>query len=160
MGKKYISQPIRIQPVGPIRPTQPIENIVYPRKEIGTLGDITFTVSQNTILTFDNMKMESKTSYTKTTRKKKKPKLAFEYNDVNTMSFSMYFSIFLGVKPLEMIQRLDDCREKGKALALVVGGEKYGGKWVITSLSKEYKKFDCEGNLLTAKINITLQEYS
>lgn len=127
--------------------------------KIGTLGDIVFTVSAETIQTFDGLKIESKTNYAKHTRHNKKPLLEFQYNDTDTASFTIYLSVFLGVNPRKMQVKIDKYRKKGKILTLVIGGKKYGTKWVITQHSKDYEKFDNKGNLLIAKSSISLQEY-
>ncbi len=127
--------------------------------KIGTLGDIVFTVSEKTIQTFDGLKIESKTNYAKHTRHNKKPLLEFQYNDTDTASFTIYLSAFLGVNPRKMQDKIDKYRKKGKILTLVIGGKKYGTKWVITQHSKDYEKFDNKGNLLIAKSSISLQEY-
>ena len=128
--------------------------------KIGTLGDIVFKVSAKTIQTFDGLKIDSKTNYAKHTRHNKKPLLEFQYNDTDTASFSIYLSVFLGVDPRKMQKKIDDYRKKGKILTLVIGGKKYGSKWVITSHSKQYERFDNKGNLLVAKSNISLEEYA
>lgn len=128
--------------------------------KIGTLGDIVFKVSEKTIQTFDGLKIESKTNYAKHTRHNKKPLLEFQYNDTDTASFSIYLSTFLGVNPRKMQKKIDEYRKKGKILTLVIGGKKYGSKWVITAHSKEYERFDNKGKLLTAKSSISLEEYA
>ena len=127
--------------------------------QIGTLGDIVFSVSQKTVKTFEDLKIDSKTSYAKLTRHNKKPLLEFQYNDIDTASFSIYLSAFLGVNPLSMQDKIDKYRKQGKILSLVIGGKKYGTKWVITSHSKDYQKFDNKGNLLIAKSTISIEEY-
>lgn len=127
--------------------------------KIGTLGDIVFSVSRKTVKTFDGLQIESKTSYAKHERHNKKPLLEFQHNDTDTASFSIYLSAYLGVKPLKVLKKIDKYRKKGKVLSLVIGGKKYGKKWVITSHSKEYEKFDNKGNLLIAKSKISLEEY-
>lgn len=128
--------------------------------KIGTLGDIVLKVSAKTIQTFDGLKIDSKTNYAKHTRHNKKPLLEFQYNDTDTASFSIYLSVFLGVDPRKMQKKIDDYRKKGKILTLVIGGKKYGSKWVITSHSKQFERFDNKGNLLVAKSNISLEEYA
>lgn len=128
--------------------------------KIGTLGDIVFTVSQSTVRTFDGLKIDSKTNYAKHTRHNKKPLLEFQYNDNDTANFSIYLSAFLGVNPLSMQKKIDNYLRKGKILPLVIGGKKYGKKWVITSHSKEFQRFDNKGNLLIAKSSISLEEYA
>ena len=127
--------------------------------QIGTLGDIVFSVSQKTVKTFEDLKIDSKTNYAKLTRHNKKPLLEFQYNDIDTASFSIYLSAFLGVNPLSMQDKIDKYRKQGKILSLVIGGKKYGTKWVITSHSKDYQKFDTKGNLLIAKSTISIEEY-
>lgn len=92
--------------------------------KIGTLGDIVFTVSANTIQTFEGLKIDSKTNYAKHTRHNKKPLLEFQYNDNDTASFSIYLSAFLGVNPRSMQNKIDKYRKKGKILTLVIGGKK------------------------------------
>ena len=128
--------------------------------KIGTLGDIVFSVSKKTIRTFNELQVESKTSYVKHERQGKKPLLEFRYNDTDTASFSIYLSAYLGVNPLKVLKKIDRYRKKGKVLSLVIGGRKYGSRWVITSHSKEYEKFDNKGNLITAKSKISLEEYA
>ena len=127
--------------------------------QIGTLGDIVFSVSQKTVKTFEDLKIDSKTNYAKLTRHNKNPLLEFQYNDIDTASFSIYLSAFLGVNPLSMQDKIDKYRKQGKILSLVIGGKKYGTKWVITSHSKDYQKFDNKGNLLIAKSTISIEEY-
>ena len=123
------------------------------------MGDIVFKVSDKTVQTFDELKIESKTNYTKHTRHNKKPLLEFQYNDTDTASFSIYLSTFLGVNPRSMQNKIDKYRKNGKILTLFIGGKKYGTKWVITQHSKDYEKFDNKGNLLIAKSSISLEEY-
>lgn len=50
-----------------------------------------------------------------------------------------------------MQDKIDKYRKKGKILTLIIGGKKYGSQWVITGHSKDYEKFDNQGNLLIAK---------
>lgn len=127
--------------------------------KIGTLGDIVFKVSQNTVRTFEDLQIESKTNYAKHTRHNKKPLLEFQYNETDTASFSMHLSAYLGVNPMTMQNKIDKYRKKGKILTLVIGGKKYGTKWVITGHSKGYKRYDNKGNLLIAESKISLEEY-
>ena len=60
----------------------------------------------------------------------------------------------------KMQDKIDKYRKQGKILTLVIGGKKYGTKWVITKHSKGYERFDNKGNLLAAKSSISLEEYA
>lgn len=152
----------RLVEVGTLKEIKRVERKKTEQKagKIGTLGDIVFKVSTKTIQTFDGLKIDSKTNYAKHTRHNKKPLLEFQYNDTDTASFSIYLSVFLGVDPRKMQKKIDEYRKKGKILTLVIGGKKYGSKWVITSHSKEFERFDNKGNLLVAKSYISLEEYA
>lgn len=159
---KTIKGQQRLVEIGTLKEIQRVERKKTEQKagKIGTLGDIVFKVSAKTIQTFDGLKIDSKTNYAKHTRHNKKPLLEFQYNDTDTASFSIYLSVFLGVNPRKMQKKIDDYRKKGKILTLVIGGKKYGSKWVITSHSKQFERFDNKGNLLVAKSNISLEEYA
>lgn len=138
----------------------PVNRIIAVSGRIGTLGDIVFKVSDKTIQTFDGLKIESKTNYAKHTRHNKKPLLEFQNNDSDTAEFSIYLSTNLGINPLKMLNKIDKYRKQGKILTLIIGGKKYGTKWVITQHTKEYETFDNKGKLLTAKSIISLEEYA
>lgn len=75
-------------------------------------------------------------------------------------SLTIYLSAFLGVNPKKMQNKIDKYRKKGKILTLVIGGKKYGSQWVITGHTKDYEKFDNQGNLLIAKSTLSLEQYA
>lgn len=127
--------------------------------QIGTLGDIVFKVSRETVQTFEDMQIESKVNYAKHGRHLKKPLLEFQSKDTDKGSFKMYLSAYLGVNPLTLQAKIDKYMNSGKILPLVLGGKKYGTKWVITSHTKGYKTFDGKGNLLIAESTVSLEEY-
>lgn len=128
--------------------------------QIGTLGDIAFAVSQNTVKTFKDLQIQSQVNYAKHTRHNKKPLLEFQYKDTDTGSFTIYLSAFLGVNPLKEQKKIDKYMNSGKILTLIIGGKKYGSKWVIKSHSKGFQRFDSQGNLLIAESKLSLEEYA
>jgi phage protein U len=129
---------------------------------IGTLGnDITFSVSRNQVNTFDNMKWDSSAQFAAHNRHLKDVLLEFTGTDADKISFSAYFSVFLGVDPMTEIVKLLTAERTGKVMRLVIGSKAYGkNKWVITGTSKSLERFDNKGNLLTAKVDISLMAYS
>ena len=103
--------------------------------QIGSFGDLTFKVSDKSVLEYMGPEIE-------------------------TISFSMVFSVFLGVTPLKQIKKLRKMIRKGYAERLVIGGKVYGNyKWVMEKGTVELQKFDKNGNLWAAKVNVTLKEY-
>ena len=76
------------------------------------------------------------------------------------ISFSMTFSVFLGVNPLKEIKKLREMVRKGYAERLVIGGKVYGSyKWVMQKGTVDFQRFDNKGSLLAAKVKVTLKEY-
>lgn len=127
---------------------------------LGALGDIIFSVSRNRINTIDDVKWETGVRYAQHDRHLKIPLLEFTGNSVDTISFSLYYSVFLGVDPMKEIVKILNAQRDGKAMRFVIGTKAYGHyKWVITKTSKDLERYDAKGNLLVAKVNITLTEY-
>lgn len=127
---------------------------------VGTLGDIVFSVSRRKVKTFDGLKWESSAKYATHDRHLKDVLLEYTGTDADTISFTMFFSAFLGVNPMGEITKLLKAERSGKVMRLVIGNKAYGkNKWVITKTSKDLEKFDKRGNLLAAKVNVSLKAY-
>ena len=128
---------------------------------IGTWGDITFAVSRNQIKTFDGLKWDSGAKYSTHDRHLKEPLLEFTGTDVESMTFTMFFSASLGVNPIAEVSKLLKAMRRGEVHRLVIGPKAYGtNKWVITKLSNSLNRYDNRGNLLVAKVSVTMKSYS
>lgn len=128
---------------------------------IGTLGDIVFSVSRDQVKTFDGLKWDSSAKYATHERHLKDTLLEFTGTEADSISFNMQFSVFLGVNPMQEITKLLKAQRTGKIMRLVIGSKAYGrNKWVIEKLSNDLEKFDNKGNLLIAKVSISLREYA
>ena len=128
---------------------------------IGNWGDFTFYVSADQIKTFDSLKWDSAAKYSPHDRHLREPLLEFTGTDVETITFTMFFSVFLGVNPIKEIASLLQAMRRGEVNRLVIGPKAYGtNKWVITKLSNSLKRFDRWGNLLVASVNVTMQSYA
>ena len=128
---------------------------------VGSWGNITFAVSRQTVKTFDGLEWESGVKYSTHDRHLKEPLLEFTGTDVESMSFSMFFSAFLGVNPIAEVSKLLKAMRRGEVHRLVIGPKAYGtGRWVITKVSNSLERYDNRGNLLVAKVNVTMNSYS
>lgn len=128
---------------------------------IGVLGDIVFSVSRDAINTFDNLKWDSSVKYATHERHLQEELLEFLGPAAETITFDMYFSVFLGVDPMKEITKLLNAERKGKVMRLVIGTKAYGkNKWVITGTGKALERFDNKGRLLVAKVNVSLKAYA
>lgn len=128
--------------------------------KIGSFGDLTFIVSANTVKTFDGMSWNFSAKYTTHDRHIKADLLEYMGPEADDLSFSMVFSVFLGVNPTEEINKLRDIVREGRAERLIIGGKVYGNyKWVMQKGTVDLKYFDGKGNLWSAKVKVTLKEY-
>lgn len=128
--------------------------------QIGSFGDLTFKVSDKLVRTFDGMSWNFSAKYATHDRHIKADLLEYMGPEIETISFSMVLSVFLGVTPLKQIKKMRKMIRKGYARRLVIGGKVYGSyKWVMESGSVEMQRFDKKGNLWAAKIKVTLKEY-
>ena len=128
---------------------------------IGSWGGIVFSVSRQAVNTFDGLKWEAAAKYSTHDRHLKEPLLEFTGTDVESMTFSMFFSAFLGVNPISEVSKLLQAMRKGEAHRLVIGPKAYGtNKWVVTKVSTDLKRYDNRGNLLVAAVNVTMNSYA
>ena len=128
---------------------------------IGTLGNIVFSVSRNRVNTFDRLKWESSAQYATHNRHLRDVLLEYTGTDADKISFSMYFSVFLGINPMTEITKLLNAERSGQVMRLVIGNKAYGKhRWVITGTSKDLERFDNRGNLLIASVNVSLMAYA
>lgn len=128
---------------------------------IGTLGDIIFSVSERKVKTFNDMKWETSANYATHDRHMQDDLLEFLGTEPGTISFSMHFSVMLGVNPVNELNKVLSAEKSGQVMRLVIGHKVYGRhKWVITKTSKSLERFDKKGNLWIASIDISLKEYA
>ena len=103
--------------------------------KIGSLGSLVFSVSENTVRTFDELSWKVSAKYATHDRHIKRDVLEFLGPEPGTISFKMAFSVFHGTNPLNEIKKLNKMCNKGNISTLVLGGKKYGSyKWVITGV--------------------------
>lgn len=127
---------------------------------IGSFGDLVFSVSDKTVRTFDSMSWNFSADYATHDRHIKADLLEYIGPSIETISFSMVFSVFLGVNPLKEIRRLRNMVQSGYAQRLVIGGKVYGSyKWVMQKGTVDLKRFDRQGELWAASAKVTLKEY-
>lgn len=126
---------------------------------IGALGNIVFSVSPKTVRTFDGLKQDVSPKFATHNRHLKEALLEYTGNDPDKISFSMMFSVFLGINPETEISKLRAAARSGRIMRLVLGRRSFGN-WVITGLSSERERIDNKGNTLVAKVDISLTAYA
>ncbi|MCL2693955.1 MAG: phage tail protein [Oscillospiraceae bacterium] len=128
---------------------------------IGTLGDIVFSVSRNTVRTFDGMRWESSAQYATHNRHLKDVLLEYTGTDADRITFNMYLSAFDGVNPSNELEKLVNAEREGRTMRLIIGNKPYGKhRWVIQRTTKPLERFDNKGILLVARVTVSLLAYS
>ena len=128
--------------------------------KIGSFGELAFSVSDQSVRTFDGMSCDISGKYSTHDRHLKSDLQEFLGPEPEDISFSMVFSVFLGVNPLTEIERLRSYVKTGRTERLIIGGRVYGDyKWVIQKISAELQRFDGKGNLWAAQVKVTMKEY-
>lgn len=127
---------------------------------IGVWGDVVFTVSLETVKTFDNLKRTESARWAKHDIHGQKQKSEIIGLEAGSISFTMKFSAFHGVNPrVEMNKFLWQVR-RGEAHTLIVGTNRIGvNKWYIPTVDETWNYVDNRGNILTADLNVKMEEY-
>lgn len=120
-----------------------------------------YAVNENPGKTFTGLKWDSGAKYSTHDRHLKEPLLEYTGREVESMSFSMFFSVFLGVNPISEVAKLLQAMRRGEVHPLIIGPKAYGtNKWVITKVSTSLDRYDNRGNLLVSKVSVTMKSYS
>ena len=127
---------------------------------IGSLGEITFSVSADQVRTFDELQRSNSARVTLHERQGGKPLAEFLGPDAEQITFNMRLSAFEGVAPLDEVKKLREMRDTGTAALFIFDGTPQGdGYWLITSLSEEYHNVDNRGCPSVIQCAVTLREY-
>ena len=129
--------------------------------EIGNLGSlITFAVSSSKVLTFNKMTQTVKGRWATHSVVNAKPKTEFIGADLRGIVLNIKLDATHGVKPRNTLNEIEKAVENGTVMQLVIGGKKVGNhKWAITQASETWDTIFNKGELITASVSLTLQEY-
>ena len=127
---------------------------------IGCLGDVVFTVSRDVVRTLDNMTWGGSARYA--THERHLTNALTEYTglDPDTITFDILFSAELGVDPIAEVVKLWNIERSGLAVPLTVGTKGYGKyRWNIVKHTMKMKAHFRNGDIHTATVSVSLQEY-
>ena len=92
---------------------------------IGLFGDIRFRVSDETVLTFRNLKREISATWNTTNRIGLKPLTEYGGPELQMASFEIALDAGLGVRPKRLLESLENMTESGTAEDLVLEDEEW-----------------------------------
>lgn len=127
---------------------------------IGCLGDMLFTVSRSVVRTLDNMTWSGSARYATHERHLTHALTEFTGLDPDKITFDILLSAELGVDPIAEVVKLWNIERSGRAVPLTVGTKGYGKyRWNITKHEMKMKTFYANGDVHTATVSVSLQEY-
>lgn len=128
---------------------------------IGNWGaDIVFRVSEKQMLTFQGLNRTVGAEWASHSRVGRKDQSEFLRPKLQKVTFSVKLDATLGVRPRATLDRLADFVERGTVNALVIGGKRVGRyPWKITDMSEAWNTVLTGGELVTATVSLTMEEY-
>ena len=132
---------------------------------VGYLGKnasegIVFQVSDQTVLTLNNMKWSGSARYSVHNRHNYHALTEYTGMDPDKITFDIQLLREMGVDPLAEIVKIWTYEREGIAVALSVGDKIYGKyRWNIVNHDATMKYTDRKGNIAGAVVSVTLQEY-
>ena len=129
---------------------------------IGTLGtDLVFTVSDNYVFTFAGMTRDVSSRWATHETPGVKPRAEFLGPGLQSVSLPITLSSNLGVKPREMLERVERMVETGDTEYLILGYRPVGkNRFRVTASSETWDVIYNRGELARAKLTLTLEEYA
>ena len=129
---------------------------------IGTLGtDLVFETSDNYVLTFDGMTRDVSGRWATHETPGVKPRAEFLGPGLQSVSLPITLSSNLGVKPREMLERVEQMVETGDTEYLILGYRPVGkNRFRVTASSETWDVIYNRGELARAKLTLTLEEYA
>lgn len=127
---------------------------------VGALGDIVFSVSSRTVKTITNFNWSGSARYSTHQRHVGNALTEFTGLDPDKITFDIVLSKYLGVDPMTEVTRIWRYERNAVVLPLVLGNHCYGRfRWTILSHKTKAETYDGHGNITTATVSLTLQEY-
>ncbi len=128
---------------------------------IGSWGNaLVFSTSDSRILTFEKFSRKVSGEWTTHSRIGKKDRSEFIRPGLQSVTFSITLDATLGVRPRSMLDTLANAVESGEVNTLVIGGRRVGTlPFKIKSTSEAWDYVLQRGELVQAKVNVTMEEY-
>lgn len=128
---------------------------------VGSFGSrIVFETSDRRILTFSGMTKKVSGKYAKHSVIGQKDRPEFTGPGSTSINFKIMLDATLGVRPREVMNRIEEAVENGETEYLVIGGKPMSrNKFYISSVSEAFDVVMSHGEIARATLNISMEEY-
>ena len=111
--------------------------------QIGTLGEVVFSVSDRVVETINNFTWSGSARYS-----------------THQRHLTHALTEFTGLDPVTEVVKIWNYERSGTAVPLTIGTHAYGKyRWSIKSHKMKAQTYDKRGDITSATISLTLQEY-
>lgn len=130
------------------------------RPPIGAFNELVFEVSTERVITYDDYKRETKARYARHELINQTSVLEYLGRDLEEITFTMMFTVSLGVDPAEETSKLRRMCLDGVADYLILGNTVVGENlWTIESVGEAKKAVDHFGKTIVSSVNVKMVEY-
>lgn len=128
---------------------------------IGCWGTaLIFSTSDRRVLTFRDMNHTVGSEWATHSRIGLKNQVEYLRPTLQKLTFTMDLDATLGVRPRATLDMIASYTERGSVFPMVVGGKRIGShRWRITGSSETWEVVMDRGELVRAKVNVTMEEY-
>ncbi len=128
---------------------------------VGNFGSrIVFETSDRKILTFSGLSQKVSGKYAKHSVTGQKDRPEFTGPGNRSVSFNILLDVSLGIRPREVMSKIEDAVENGETEYLVIGGRPVGrNKFYISSVSEAFDVVMSRGEIARATLQVSMEEY-
>ena len=127
---------------------------------VGSLGEVVFEVSSESIRTFRDLSMQRSAKYV--THEVHGGKALLEFTGFAPISAALTVRLdaALGLNPTEELEALRGVLSRHEAVPFILDGTPQGDHlWVLESLDEKHEVLNSTGALIVAEVSLTLKEY-
>jgi len=129
--------------------------------KIGSFGGVTFEVSHNKIVTFDDFSRSGDARWSEHDVMNRKPISEFLGPGQESVSYVLTLKRSLGADPEAVVKTLRSFRDNGKVGTFVIGSKPISSNyWYIASLQEKDPLIDGKGRVHEREVTVNLKEYT
>lgn len=130
--------------------------------QVGNLGErIVFEVNDKKFLTFSNLKRTVSGRWTLHNSIGDRQAAEFLGPALDKITLQIVLLATLGVKPRKVLEEIEEAVKTGEVNLFIINGKQVGsGPYRITAMSEAWETLFQNGELVQAKLDLTLEEYA
>ena len=129
-------------------------------RKVGALGNVAFSISVNWVMILTEVSVNKSVNYAVHKIHGHKAKLEYTGKNPTEISFPITLSAFFGVDARNQIRKIEDMMWEHQIVPLIIGHDRIGKKWVVTSVKEKYTRFWKDGTVAEIDCTVSLKAYN